>query len=258
MIEAFTNPANWAMLFSAEGLMVFLTLSVLEIILGIDNIIFISIVSSKLPPSQQARARYLGLTLALVLRIGLLSLLSWISGLKQGMFSIGSFEVSVRDIILLAGGIFLTYKTLIEIYAKVNGSEHDPEHSAVSLTFASAIFQIILLDIVFSFDSILTAVAMSNNIIIMVLAVIVAVGCMIIFSGVVSDFINKHPTLKMLALAFLLVIGAVLIVEGLHIHVDKSYIYAAMGFSFMVELLNMRMRSSAVRKGKSKQKLPND
>jgi len=252
MIEGFTSAANWAALLTGEGIIVLLSLSVLEVILGIDNIIFISIVSSKLPKSQQARARYLGLTLALVMRVALLSVISWIAGLKEPWFSIGDFPVSFRDMILMAGGVFLTYKTIIEIAAKVNGNDHDSEHSPATLTFRNAIIQIVLLDIVFSFDSILTAVAVSNNLIIMVIAVIVAVGTMIFFSGVISDFINRHPTVKMLALAFLVVIGVVLMLDALHLHIDKTYIYAAMGFSFAVEMLNMRTRGMAIRKGKSK------
>jgi predicted tellurium resistance membrane protein TerC len=252
MIEGFTNPANWAALLTGEGILVLLTLSLLEVILGIDNIIFISIVSSKLPKSEQARARYLGLTLALIMRVALLSIISWIAGLKEPIFSISTFEVSFRDLILLAGGLFLTYKTIVEIAEKVNGNEHDPEHSAATLTFRSAIIQIVLLDIVFSFDSILTAVAVSDNLIIMVIAVIAAVGTMIFFSGIISDFINRHPTVKMLALAFLVVIGVVLILDAFHVHIDKTYIYAAMGFSLGVELLNMRTRSMAAKKGKIK------
>lgn len=254
MSYALFDPANWQAVFTIDGLVVLLTLGLLEIILGVDNIIFISIICGRLPKEQQAKGRILGLGLALLFRILLLSIIAWIAGLTGELFRIADFAVSGRDLILFSGGVFLLVKTSLEIIHKINGrDEVRPGEVPKFISFSSAILQIILIDLVFSFDSILTAVGLSKNLVIMVLAVVFAMVIMMIFAGVVSNFINKHPTVKMLALAFLLVIGAVLVLESLHVHVEKAYIYTAMGFSLMVELLNMQMhKRKAIRDGQHK------
>lgn len=228
-------------LLTADGLISLLTLCLLEIVLGIDNIIFISIIAGKLPRAQQGRARMAGLSLALIMRVILLSLITYIAGMVKPLFNIGDFGVTGRDLILFSGGVFLTYKTIEEILEKIT-YKAEKEHNVKARNLASAIFQIVLIDIVFSFDSILTAVAMSRDLVIMVGAVIVSMIIMMVFSGKVSDFINRNPSIKMLALFFLLVIGFVLMADGLHLHFDKNYLYVALGFSLTVEVLNMRMR----------------
>ncbi len=241
---SFFDPASWEAFFTINGLITLLSLTVLEIVLGIDNIIFISIVAGKLPKSSQQRARLIGLSLALIFRILLLSVISWIASLKEPLVHVGNFGASGRDLILLAGGIFLVFKTIMEIREKLTQDEHEDTGSVTAVGFAKAIVQIVLLDIVFSFDSILTAVAISSNLVIMILAVMIAIIIMIAFSGMVSDFINKYQTIKMLAMVFLVAIGFVLILESLHIeedyHVDlKPYVYVAMAFSLTVETLNL-------------------
>ena len=241
---SFFDPASWEAFFTLNGLITLLSLTVLEIVLGIDNIIFISIVAGKLPKSSQQRARLIGLSLALIFRVLLLSIISWIASLKEPLLHVGNFGASGRDLILLAGGIFLVFKTIMEIREKLIQDEHEDTSSVTAVGFAKAIVQIVLLDIVFSFDSILTAVAISSNLVIMILAVMIAIVIMIAFSGLVSDFINKYQTIKMLAMVFLVAIGIVLILESLHIeenyHVDlKPYVYVAMAFSLTVETLNL-------------------
>lgn len=228
-------------LFSIASLISLLTLSVLEIVLGIDNIIFISIVADKLPRKDQGKARTVGLMLALVMRVLLLFSISWIVGLKDALFNIGEFGVTGRDLILFAGGVFLLYKTTIELHNKVQGYE-ESELKFKKVSFNAIVLQIVLIDIVFSFDSILTAVGLVTNLIVMVLAVIIAMIIMIAFSGKVSDFINDNPTIKILALSFLLMIGVVLVLESLHQHVEKTVIYISIAFSLFVEMLNIRMR----------------
>jgi len=219
-----------------------LTLTVLEIVLGIDNVIFISILAGKLPKDQQAKARKLGLTLALVTRLILLAGIAWIAKLTTPLFSIASFDISGRDLILLGGGLFLIGKSTFEIHEKLEGEEERASGRAVT-TFGKTIVQIILLDIVFSLDSVITAVGMASQLWIMVTAVIIAMGFMLVFSGAISDFVHKHPTLKMLALSFLILIGVSLMAEGLHQHISKGYIYFAMAFSCGVELINLKLRS---------------
>ena len=241
---SFFDPASWQAFFTINGLITLLSLTVLEIVLGIDNIIFISIVAGKLPKSSQQRARLIGLSLALIFRVLLLSIISWIASLKEPLIHVGNFGASGRDLILLAGGIFLVFKTIMEIREKLIQDEHEETGSVTAVGFAKAIVQIVLLDIVFSFDSILTAVAISSNLVIMILAVMIAIVIMIAFSGIVSDFINKYQTIKMLAMVFLVAIGIVLILESLHIeenyHIDlKPYVYVAMAFSLTVETLNL-------------------
>lgn len=247
-----TDPAAWAAL---------VTLIVMEVVLGIDNLIFISILTNKLPEAQRQRARRIGIGLALIMRLGLLSTIAIIVGLTAPVFDLGwtgapdshgtpSFETafSWRDLILIAGGIFLVWKATKEIHHNVDPAPtHDllDKKAPVAMNFGSAIFQIILLDLVFSIDSILTAVGMTDHVPIMVCAVIVAVTVMLLAADPVANFINKNPTVVMLALGFLLMIGMVLIAEGFGVHVPKGYIYAAMAFSALVEGLNMLSRNSA-------------
>lgn len=249
----FFDPAAWDALFTANGIITLLSLTLLEIVLGIDNIIFISIVASKLPRNSQRRARFIGLSLALVFRVMLLSIISWIAGLKEPIVEIAGYGASGRDLILFAGGLFLTIKTLLEIIEKLTKDEVENTGTVTAVGFAKAIFQIVILDIVFSFDSILTAVAISSNLAIMILAVFFAIVIMIAFAGVVSDFVNKYHTIKMLALVFLVAIGVVLILEAFHIeetyHINlKNYVYVAMAFSLIVETLNLLRTRNALRR----------
>jgi predicted tellurium resistance membrane protein TerC len=228
-------------LFSIASLISLLTLSILEIVLGIDNIIFISIIAGKLPRNMQGKARTIGLMMALVMRVALLFSISFIVGLKEALFMIGDFAVTGRDLILFAGGAFLLYKTTIELHNKIQGYG-DEEMNVKKVSFNAIVLQIVLIDIVFSFDSILTAVGLVSNLLIMILAVIIAMIIMILFSGKVSDFINLNPTIKVLALSFLLMIGVVLIMEAFHEHVDKKFVYITIAFSLFVELANIRIR----------------
>jgi predicted tellurium resistance membrane protein TerC len=229
-------------LFSIESLIALLTLTVLEIVLGVDNIVFISILAGKLPPEQRARARTLGLALAMGTRILLLLSLAWVMGLTRPLVTIFSQEISGRDLILLIGGMFLMWKSTREIHERLEGAEggHGPNRKVQ--TFAGVLIQIGLLDIVFSLDSVITAVGMADHVAIMVAAIVIAVGFMMFTSGPVSNFVEKHPTVKMLALSFLLLIGMALVAEGFHQHIPKGYIYFAMGFSVFVEVLNLRAR----------------
>jgi predicted tellurium resistance membrane protein TerC len=219
----------------------FLTLTALELVLGIDNIIFISILSGKLPPAQQPRARFIGLTLALVMRVLLLLSLSWIIGLTAPLFSVFGQEISGRDLVLLVGGLFLIAKSTHEIHGSLEGPD---EHGVkkVYSSFTSVIIQIMLLDIVFSLDSVITAVGMVNNLWVMISAVVVAIIGMMLFAGPLGAFVERHPTIKMLALSFLLLIGTTLVAEGLEFHIPKGYIYFAMAFSVFVEILNIQLR----------------
>lgn len=225
-----------------ESLIALLTLTVLEIVLGIDNIIFISILSGKLPKEQQSKARLTGLALAMITRILLLFSIVWIMKLTLPLFTALGQEISGRDIILIGGGLFLIAKSTFEIHDKLEGEEGH-RSSKVAKSFASVIAQIILLDIIFSLDSVITAVGMANNLMIMILAVVIAVGVMMASAKSISDFVEKHPTVKMLALAFLLLIGVSLIAEGFEQHIPKGYIYFAMAFSVFVEMLNLRMKA---------------
>ena len=225
-----------------------LTLTVLEIVLGVDNVIFISILSSKLPEGQRARARTLGLALALVGRVALLLSLSWVIGLKHPLFTLVQ-EISGRDLIMLAGGLFLLAKATHEIHGSMEGGGH--QRPSASASFASVITQILILDIVFSLDSVITAVGMADDVPVMITAVVIAVLFMMAFAGPVSSFISRHPTVKMLALSFLLLIGTTLIAEGFHVHFSKNYVYFAMAFSVFVEMLNLRMKKKAVAEAES-------
>lgn len=232
--------------FSVDGIIALLTLTVLEIVLGIDNVIFISILSDKLPEQQQQKARNIGLLLALIARLGLLMGISWIVSLTQPVFSgtwpliQKAFAFSGRDLILLGGGLFLLAKSTTEIHHKLENNSEKPNEKSKSLSFQSVIIQIILLDVVFSFDSILTAIGLSNQLPIMIAAIIISMIVMLAFAGKISAFINKRPTIKMLALSFLLMIGMLLTAESFHVEVPKGYIYFAMAFSLFVEMLNIK------------------
>ena len=229
---------------SAEGWIALATLTILEIVLGIDNIVFISILAGKLPVEDRARARKIGLSLAMFIRIALLWSITWVMRLTTPWFVAFGNEISGRDMILLVGGLFLIAKSTHEIHEKLEGEEgHGSAKAAAS--FVGIIIQILLLDIVFSLDSVITAVGMAKDLAVMVLAVIIAVGVMLVSAGAISDFVERHPTIKMLALSFLLLIGVSLIGEGLDQHIPKGYIYFAMGFSIFVEMINLRSRSKA-------------
>lgn len=217
------------------------TLTFLEIVLGVDNIIFISIVSNKLPEAQQAKARNLGLTFALVFRILLLLGISYIIQFTRPILTISEFEMSGRDLILAFGGLFLLFKATLEIHHKMEGKPQEVKKNSAN-GFAKVVFQIIVLDLVFSFDSILTAIGLVKEVSIMIIAVTISIGVMMAFAGKISRFINKHPTLQILALSFLMLIGFMLLLEGFHKEIEKGYIYFAVFFSLAVELVNMRMR----------------
>lgn len=240
-------------LFSVDSLISLLTLTVLEIVLGIDNIVFISILSGKLPVDKQKKARRLGLFLAMFIRILLLLSISWIMSLTTPLFNVGSWigiqnpkwlemtAISGRDLILLVGGLFLIYKSTSEIHEKLEGGEHE-DRQVKAISFVQVIIQILLLDIVFSLDSVITAVGMADHVEIMIAAVIIAVGVMMLASESISNFVNKHPTVKMLALSFLLLIGVSLLAESFEQHIPKGYIYFAMAFSVFIEILNLQIR----------------
>ena len=245
VIPDFSDPGIWISL---------LTLSFLEIVLGIDNIIFISIVAGKLPKQQQRSARNIGLLLAMLFRVSLLLCINWIIGLKDPVLSIPAvkglselpLDLSIKDLILISGGVFLIFKSTLEIHHKLKqNTEREKTRSSKSIGFKSVIFQIVLVDAVFSFDSILTAVGLVDNVLIMIIAVIISICIMMLFAGPVTSIINRHPTLQMLALSFLVVIGVVLIAGGLHQEVSKSIIYSCLGFSLIVELLNIRLRKQS-------------
>lgn len=248
-MELLSSPEAWISL---------LTLTVLEIVLGIDNIVFISILAGKLPESQQKKARQLGLALAMITRVLLLMSLSWIMRLTSPLFNIGEWvgitnpawleklAISGRDLILLIGGLFLIYKSTHEIHNKLEG-EHEEEGKVKVHSFTGTIIQILILDIVFSLDSVITAVGMADHIEIMIAAVVIAVMIMMLSAGAISNFVNKHPTVKMLALSFLLLIGVSLLAEGLDQHIPKGYVYFAMAFSVLVEMLNLKMKKNSTK-----------
>jgi predicted tellurium resistance membrane protein TerC len=227
---------------SAEGWIALLTLTVLEIVLGIDNIVFISILTGKLRPEQRERANKLGLSLAMIIRILLLLSITWVMGLKEPLFHLFERGLSGRDLILLIGGLFLIAKSTHEIHSNLEGDEGRAAGRAAA-SFASTIIQILLLDVVFSLDSVITAVGMADDVSIMIIAVIIAVGVMMLAARGISRFVQRHPTVKMLALSFLLLIGVSLMADGLGQHIEKGYIYFAMGFSVFVEMINLRVRS---------------
>ncbi|MCW2609481.1 MAG: hypothetical protein JWM15_727 [Cryptosporangiaceae bacterium] len=240
MAGSYCGRVEW--LASPELWLAFSTLLVLEIILGIDNVIFISILAGKLPKELQARARTLGLSLALVIRVGLLFSLSWVIGLTAPLFEVFGQEISGRDLIMIVGGGFLLVKATYEIHERLEGEEaHGP--GAATATFAGVIVQILALDVVFSLDSVITAVGMVDELSVMVAAVVIAVGIMLVSAGAISTFVNRHPTVKMLALAFLVLIGAALVAEGFDFHIPKGYVYGPIAFALGVEALNLRYKA---------------
>lgn len=229
-------------LLTPEGIVALLTLTILEIVLGIDNIIFISILVGKLPPEQAQRARTIGLSLAVILRIVFLFGAVYLATLTEPFLVVFSHGITGRDVIMFGGGLFLIAKATTELHSKLEGKEEEEQASKSSRSFALMVLQIIILDLVFSIDSVITAIGLSQDLLIMVIAVVVAVIVMQISAKSISHFIEGHPTIKVLALAFLIMVGFVLVVEGFHVHVPKGYIYAAMAFSISVEMLNIRMR----------------
>ncbi len=235
-MEWLSNPDIW---------IAFFTLCALEIVLGIDNIIFISILTNRLPVEQQPKARQMGLLLAMLMRIGLLFSISWLMQLTAPIFSVASTEISGRDLILLLGGLFLMYKSVKEIHAKVEDVSN-PVENVRTAKFSSVLVQIMLVDIVFSLDSVITAVGMVDQVSVMVAAVIASVGVMMLAAAPISNFVNRHPAVKVLALAFLIMIGMALVGEGLDFHIPKGYIYFAMAFSVAVEFVNIRIKTRSV------------
>ncbi len=237
-MELLSDPAVW---------IAFLTLTGLELVLGIDNIIFISILVDKLPKERREVARKIGLFGAMFMRIGLLVTLAWIVGMTKPLFSVFGMDFSGRDLVLLFGGLFLIWKSTKEIHESLEGpqGEHNHDTNVVKATFSSIIMQIMIIDLVFSLDSIITAVGMVSQIPVMIAAVVASVGMMMLFAGPIGNFVSDHPTIKMLALSFLVTVGLVLVAEGFGHHVPKGYIYAAMGFSLIVELLNIKMRKNS-------------
>jgi predicted tellurium resistance membrane protein TerC len=238
----FASAFDWTT--SAEGWIALATLTVLEIVLGIDNIVFISILAGKLRREDRERARRLGLSLAMFIRIALLLSITWVMGLTGPLFSTLGQQISGRDLILILGGLFLIAKSTHEIHDKLEGEEGHGS-AKVASSFAAVILQILLLDIVFSLDSVITAVGMAEDVAVMIIAVIIAVGVMLVSAGPISEFVERHPTVKMLALSFLLLIGVSLMGEGLDQHIPKGYIYFAMGFSIFVEMINLRVRKKS-------------
>jgi len=236
MMEWMSDPQAWLAL---------VTLTVLEIVLGIDNIIFITILVGRLPPEQRNRARVLGLGLAMGSRILLLLSLAWVMTLKEPLFSVFAREFTGRDLILLGGGLFLLWKSVHEIHNSLEGEEHSGSTGAATATFGGVLVQIAIIDIIFSLDSVITAVGMADDIEVMVIAVIAAVGVMMFAAKAIGEFVDRHPTIKMLALSFLILVGFALVAEGFHFHVPKGYVYFAMAFSVAVELLNLRVRARA-------------
>lgn len=244
MIELLSDPAVWA---------AFATLTVMEIVLGIDNIVFISVLVARLPKEQADRARRLGLALALIFRIALLLVISWVIGLDGHLFELFGHSYSWKDLILLGGGLFLIYKATHEMHAEIEEPHEDNLKSTAKAAFSAIIAQIIVIDMVFSIDSIITAVGMAQHVEVMIAAVIVAVGVMFVASGPIAGFVARHPTTKMLALAFLLLIGVSLVADGMGFHIEKGYIYAAMGFSVLVEAVNIFAKQRKLRQGGAKQ-----
>ncbi|MFN3860581.1 MAG: TerC family protein [Roseateles sp.] len=252
MLELLSNPQTWIAL---------ATLTALELVLGIDNIIFISILVDKLPKAQQETARRLGLFMAMFMRIGLLMTLAWIVGMTEPLFHILGFGFSGRDLILIGGGLFLIWKSTVEIHGSLEGEDEVEAMSsskAAKAAFGAAIVQIMMIDLVFSLDSIITAVGMVSDVRIMIAAVIASVALMMWFAGPIGRFVSNHPTIKMLALSFLVVVGVVLVAEGFGHHVPKGYIYFAMAFSLAVEMINIKMRKNADTKVKLRRQIPGD
>ncbi len=237
--------ATSAGFFSVEVLVALLTLTALEIVLGIDNVIFIAVLAGKLPAALQERARRIGISVAVISRVLLLLSITWIMTLKKPLFSLLGHGYSGKDLILIAGGLFLIAKATFEIHDKLEGAEGGAYPRRAAATLRGVVAQILLIDVVFSLDSVITAVGMSSRLPVMILAVLIAAGVMLVFSRAVSQFVERHPTMKMLALAFLILIGVALVMDGFGKHIEKGYLYFAMAFSFFVELLNTRLRAKA-------------
>jgi len=233
-------------IFTSENLISLLTLTLMEVVLGIDNVIFISILTSRLQPKDQQKGRFIGLLMAMVFRIILLFMISWLIHLTQPLFTVFEKDISVKDLILIAGGLFLIYKSITEIYHKTNVEEERSQSSQIKLTIRAAVIQIIILDLVFSIDSIITAIGLVEHLYIMVSAVVISMIIMLAFAKPVGNFVSNNPSVKIIALSFLLMIGTMLLAEGFHIHFPKGYIYFSMAFGLGIELLNMRMRKSKV------------
>jgi predicted tellurium resistance membrane protein TerC len=236
MLELLADPQTW---------IAFLTLTALELVLGIDNVVFLSILVDKLPKRERETARIVGLSLALLMRIGLLFMVSWLVGLTAPLFTVTLWEFSGRDLILIAGGLFLVWKATKEIHEALEGPAPEKEVRRVAGTFQGIIVQIVLIDAIFSLDSIITAVGLVDELAVIIAAVVVSIAGLILFSGAVGRFVSEHPTVKMLALSFLLVIGVVLIADGFDYHVPKGYVYFSLAFSVLVEMLNLRVRRKA-------------
>jgi len=242
-------------IFSPEAWIALATLTALEIVLGVDNIIFISILVGRLPPEQRQKARMLGLSLAMFSRIALLLSLAWVMTLTAPLFSVLDKEISGRDLILVLGGLFLLWKSTFEIHGSLEGEEHRKSGTAAA-SFGSILAQIAVIDIVFSLDSVITAVGMVSEVPVMVIAIVIAVGVMMFAAGPIGEFVDRHPTIKMLALSFLILVGVALVAEGLDFHIPKGYIYFAMAFSVAVEVLNLRLRARVAEPVKLHRQLP--
>ncbi|MBK9191696.1 MAG: TerC family protein [Crocinitomicaceae bacterium] len=245
-----------SVLFTADGIIGLLTLTILELVLGIDNVVFISIIAGRLPEKEQPKARNVGLLFAMIMRICLLFGITWVIGLTEPVVTLFEHPFSVKDLILIAGGLFLMYKSTTEIHKKITHLEEDhlPNASKKKGKFAGIVLQIVLIDLVFSFDSVLTAVGLTDIILVMIIAVVISIIIMMLFAGKISGFVNKYPAIKMLALSFLLMIGLMLVIEGIndpHIHIPKGYIYFGMAYALLVELLNMRVRKKHENNGKA-------
>jgi predicted tellurium resistance membrane protein TerC len=231
-------------LFSTEGLVSLLTLTFLEVVLGIDNVVFISIIAGRVEEKNQKKTRMLGLALALVARLLLLLGVGWLISLQNPVLTLGEFNLSFRDLILIGGGLFLIWKSVSEIHTKLEGDGH-LKSDVKALTWRKAVIQIMLIDVVFSFDSVLTAVGIVENIWIIVIAIAISLAIMLAFVNTISNFINQHPAMKVLAISFLFMIGTILVIEGLHFHVPKGYMYFSMAFAIIIEVINMRIRKKA-------------
>jgi predicted tellurium resistance membrane protein TerC len=245
-------------LLSTEGLISLVSLAVMEIVLGIDNILLVAILSQRVSPDSRTKVRRVGIGLALVLRIGLLMTLSWIMGMTRPLFTVMGNELSGRDLVLLGGGLFLMYKATHELYLRMEGDEEEAAHGGAGkhAKSFSIIAQILVLDIVFSLDSVITAVGMARALSVMIVAMVIAVAVMLVFANVVADFVTRHPSMKILALSFLLMIGVLLVADSFGHHVNRGYVYFAMGFSLTIELFNMRLRKKSTKKSDKPTTLP--
>ena len=245
---------DFSALLTVDGLIGLLTLTLLELVLGIDNIVFISIISSRLPEKDQPKARNIGLAIAMLMRILLLFGITWVISLTQPLVTIFEHAFSAKDLILVVGGLFLMYKSTTEIHKKITGAEEELTVKKKQSNFLAIVLQIVLVDLVFSFDSVLTAVGLTDVIAIMIIAVVISIIIMMLFAGKIAGFVNKYPSIKMLALSFLLMIGLMLVIEGVndpHIHIPKGYIYFGMAYALLVELLNMRARRKTNKNGEN-------